>query len=214
MMNIFYINHIYFKNDPEKTRNVALLLSMSFAGILILLTYKSIIDFCVGRSIGVFDYLYILLLVYLIVNVFIAFKIDGTNEVTFSPIEHKETKVFQKNTAKKNGEGFIIDDFIFNNKVFYDNSKSRGNIIPDFGNEGLEYEEEEKEITESVLDIDNATEDSSIIVEENTNSHENISFPEEKQNIEESEDFENSEKLKKQRLLNERLSNDPSLFDI
>ncbi len=205
---MFYVNYISFKNDPAKSKNVALLISMTIAGLLIYFTHKSLINFCIGKNLEVFEYLFVLLFVYSIVNVVIAFKMDGENSSQSETVivDKKETKIFEKNNnLKRAANGGILDDFIFDKTVYYDINQQRGSIIPDFGNEGLEYEEdlEDKTENQNEFNFENFGQDQ-------TNTHENISFnhdPEDETTINNEENLNEQplDKMAKRELLKNEL---------
>lgn len=161
---MFYIEYIKFKGDAEKTKQVVLLVSLTLTAAVIYFTKTTLLNFITGKNIELYEYLYIILLIYLIINVVIAVKTDG-ELVT----EVKEKKLEETNKVNKEGknisevkrgkDGKMIDDFIFPTMLHYNYKNERGPIIPDIGNEGLEFPEEigseERENIESVEEQEN-----------------------------------------------------------
>lgn len=137
---MFYINYINIKNS-KIDKLLSMLISIGLSAISIIIFKNSLYNFCVGGNIKLIEYLYVICVVYLLSNIYIAFKKESKQINTSEVLDNKVIE--EKNHTEK-----INNNVIIVNKTIVYKQNTRASIIPDFGNDGLEFVEEELELEE------------------------------------------------------------------
>lgn len=166
-MKLLYINAINLKFIEAKkplSKQWQYIITIGILLLVMVYSYKSQINFWLGKSCNLTDYFFIIITAYLILNVIVVAFIS--NEEIVSKVEEKKVKEVVIEVEKKKG-----DDFIFHKPIFYDYKKERlenelNNDVPldslSQPEPELEEFDFEKSITTLPQDIDFNTEEFAI----------------------------------------------------
>lgn len=147
---MFFIKIINFKNDLDKTNQLRYLISLTVTGIWLYVFGSDFIHFISGSFIGIEVYFYVLILIYFIGNIFITYQLSELkSEICKSNVVEKADNKTENILTTK----VVKEDFIFSKTIFYDIKNERKTLVPEFGNAGLNYENEEERIVQEDTDV-------------------------------------------------------------